>query len=267
METLMTTVEKQPASPPKTLVMHPDEWHARVQLAACYRIFDMLGWTEMIYNHITLRVPASVSGGERQFLINPFGLHYSEVTASNLVKIDAHGRVLDSSPYPVNPAGFVVHAAIHEGLPDAHCVMHTHTTAGVAVACLEDGLQQTNFYSAQLHERIAYHDFEGITIHAEEGPRLVANIRDRQAVILRNHGLLAWGPTLAQSFAMLWTLNRACEIQVSTFSMGPALRIPQEIAERCSRDSLQFDARHGAGQDVFDALVRQLDRVDTSYKD
>ena len=112
----MTTLEMQPASPPKSAGMHPDEWQARVQLAACYRIFDMLGWTEMIYNHITLRVPASVCGGERHFLINPFGLHYSEVCASNLVKIDAQGRVLDTSPYPVNPAGFVVHAAIHEGL-------------------------------------------------------------------------------------------------------------------------------------------------------
>jgi ribulose-5-phosphate 4-epimerase/fuculose-1-phosphate aldolase len=262
----MNTVS-EPASASARATTHPDEWNARVQLAACYRIFDRLGWTEMIYNHITLRLPESVTGGERHFLINPFGLHYSEVTASNLVKIDAQGHVLDGSKYPVNPAGFTVHAAIHEGIPDAHCVMHTHTTAGVAVACLEGGLQQTNFYSAQLHERIAYHDFEGITIHAEEGPRLVANIRDRQAVILRNHGLLAWGSTLAQTFAVLWTLNRACEIQIATFSMGPALRIPEDIAQRCSRDSLQFDVRHGAGQDVFDALVRQIDRVDTSYKD
>ena len=134
--------------------MHPDEWQARVQLAACYRIFDMLGWTEMIYNHITVRVPTSVSGDERQFLINPFGLHYSEVTAANLVKIDSRGRILDGSPYPVNPAGFTVHAAIHAGIQDAHCVMHTHTTAGVAVACLKGGLQQTNFYSAQLHNRV-----------------------------------------------------------------------------------------------------------------
>ncbi|HEX3381311.1 MAG TPA: class II aldolase/adducin family protein [Paraburkholderia sp.] len=263
---MAATLEAQPASPPRSATMHPDEWQARVQLAACYRIFDLLGWTEMIYNHITLRVPASVSGAERHFLINPFGLHYSEVTASNLVKIDAQGRVLDGSPYPVNPAGFVVHAAIHEGLPDAHCVMHTHTTAGVAVACLEEGLQQTNFYSAQLHDRIAYHDFEGITIHAEEGPRLLAHIGDRQAVILRNHGLLSWGRTLPQAFAILWTLNRACEIQMATFSMGRARPVPQEIAIRCSRDALQFDPRHGAGQDVFDALVRRVDRLDASYR-
>ena len=250
-----------------TAAMHPDEWQARVQLAACYRVFDMLGWTELIYNHITVRLPESVAGEAKQFLINPFGLHYSEVTARNLVKIDAQGRILDGSTYPVNPAGFTVHAALHEGIPDAHCVMHTHTTAGVAVACSEDGLQQTNFYSAQLHERIAYHDFEGITIHAEEGPRLVEHIGDRQAVILRNHGLLSWGTTLPQAFAILWTLNRACEIQVATFAMGRARPVPEAVAEQCSRDALQFGVRYGAGQDVFDALVRKVDRIDASYKD
>ena len=161
--------------PPGLSDMHPDERAARLQLAACYRIFAMLGWTEMIYNHITVRLPESVTGGEKQFLINPFGLHYTEVTASNLVKIDLNGNVLDGSTWPVNPAGFTVHAAIHDGLPDAHCVMHTHTTAGVAVACLQGGLQQTNFYTAQLHDMVAYHEFEGITIHADEGPRLLVD--------------------------------------------------------------------------------------------
>ena len=260
----METLERDEQA---TLPMHPDEWQARVQLAACYRVFDMLGWTELIYNHITVRLPEHVTGGAKQFLINPFGLTYSEVTARNLVKIDAQGRILDGSAYPVNPAGFTVHAALHEGIADAHCVMHTHTTAGVAVACSEGGLQQTNFYSAQLHERIAYHDFEGITIHAEEGPRLVEHIGDRQAVILRNHGLLSWGKTLPQAFAILWTLNRACEIQVATFAMGRARPVPEAIAEQCSRDALQFDVRYGAGQDVFDALVRKIDRIDASYKD
>jgi len=246
--------------------IHPDEHAARVQLAACYRIFAMLGWTEMIYNHITVRLPDSVTGGAKQFLINPFGLHYGEVTAGNLVKIDLAGRVLDGSPHPVNPAGFVLHAAIHGGIDHAHCVMHTHTTAGVAVACLEGGLQQSNFYSAQLHGMVAYHDFEGITIHAEEGPRVLKSIGDRPAVILRNHGLLAWGQTLPQTFAILWTLQRACEIQMATLSMGRALAVSEAIAEQCTRDSLQFSPEHGAGQDVFDALVRQVDRIDPSYR-
>ncbi len=280
--------------------MHPDEWAARLELAACYRVFAMLGWTEMIYNHITLRLPDSVrnfrqkgaespaagppQGGEApsggsdprsggawgpQFLINPFGLHYCEVTASNLVKIDLNGSVLDASAHRVNPAGFTVHAAIHAGIEGAHCVMHTHTTAGVSVACLKDGLQQTNFYTAQLHGMVAYHDFEGITIHADEGPRLLKSIGDKPAVILRNHGLLAWGGTLPQTFAILWTLQRACEIQLATFSMGgpqAALPVPEAVAARCTRDALQFSPSHGAGRDVFDALVRQVDRIDSSYR-
>ena len=246
---------------------HSDEWAARVQLAACYRIFAMLGWTEMIYNHITVRVPTTASGDEKQFLINPFGLHYSEVTASNLVKINLKGEVLDGSQHRINPAGFVVHATLHAGIDGAHCVMHTHTTAGVAVACLQSGLMQTNFYSAQLHNMVAYHDFEGITIHAEEGPRVLKSIGKKQAVILRNHGLLAWGSTVPETFAILWTLQRACEIQLATFSMGPAITVSDDIAARCTRDSLQFDVNHGgAGQDVFDALVRQVDRLDTSYR-
>lgn len=246
--------------------MHADELLARIELAACYRVFALLGWTELIYNHITVRLPDSVTGGAKQFLINPFGLHYSEVTASNLVKIDLQGRVLDGSPYPVNPAGFTVHAALHDGLPDAHCVMHTHTTAGMAVACLEGGLQQNNFYSAQLHGLVAYHDFEGITVHPDEAPRLLASIGDKPAVILRNHGLLAWGQTLPQTFVLLWTLNRACEIQLATLSMGPAIPISDAVARGCRDDALQFHPHHGAGKDVFDALVRQVERIDSSYR-
>ena len=246
---------------------HPDEWAARLQLAACYRIFAMLGWTEMIYNHITIRLPHSVSGDDKQFLINPFGLHYSEVTASNLVKINLKGEILDGSKFPVNPAGFVLHSTLHDGIDGAHCVMHTHTTAGVAVASLKDGLSQSNFYSAQLHDMVAYHDFEGITVHMEEGPRVLKSIGNKPAVILRNHGLLSWGKTLPEAFAMLWTLQRACEIQMATLSMGQPLPVPEAVAAKCTRDSLQFDQKHGgAGVDVFDALTRQVDRLDDSYK-
>ncbi len=246
---------------------HPEEWTARVQLAACYRIFDRLGWAEMIYNHITVRLPESVSGKQKQFLINPFGLHYSEVTASNLVRIDLEGRKLDASnPWPVNPAGFTVHAAIHDHVEEAHCVMHTHTTAGLAVASTAEGLAQNNFYSAQLHDLVAYHPFEGITIHAGETPRLLANMGGKPLLILRNHGLLAWGVTLPLAFVRLWTLQRACEIQVAQAALGKALPIPLGVAERTTTDSLQFNPRYGAGQDVYDALVRQLDRRDASYR-
>lgn len=239
-----------------------DEWRARVQLAAAYRIFDMLGWTELIYNHISLRVP----GPDRHFLINPFGLHYSEVTASNLVRIDLAGNIVGASDWPINPAGFTPHATIHANIADAHCVMHTHTTAGMAVACLEDGLSMSNFYSAQLHGKLAYHDFEGITVHGDEGPRLARNIGDRPAVVLRNHGLLAWGVSVPRAFAILWLLQRACEIQLATLSMGSPRLIPEDIQRKCTADSLQFSPRFGAGQDVFDALTRMVDRIDTGYR-
>ena len=256
----------QPVVPSLQARVHPDEWQARLQLAACYRVFAMLGWTEMIYNHITIRLPDSVSGGDKQFLINPFGLHYTEVTASNLVRINLAGDVLDDSPYPVNPAGYVLHSTIHGGIEGAHCVMHTHTTAGVAVASLEGGLSQSNFYSAQLHDMVAYHTFEGITVHAEEGPRVLQSIGHKPAVILRNHGLLSWGQTLPQTFAILWTLQRACEIQLATQSMGAPIPVPEGIAAKCTRDALQFNPNHGAGNDVFEALVRQVDRIDSGWR-
>lgn len=239
-----------------------EEWDARVQLAAAYRIFHLLGWTELIYNHISLRVP----GQDTQFLINPFGLHYSEVTASNLVKIDLLGNIIGNADWPINPAGFTPHATIHANIPRAHCVMHTHTTAGLAVACLEDGLSQSNFYSAQLHGKLAYHDFEGITVHAEEGPRLLRSIGDKPAVILRNHGLLAWGDDLPRAFAILWTLQRACEIQLATLSMGRPRLVSDDIARKCTTDSLQLNPKYGAGQDVFAALTRMVDRIDPGYR-
>jgi ribulose-5-phosphate 4-epimerase/fuculose-1-phosphate aldolase len=241
----------------------PTEAELRVQLAACYRVFHLLGWTELIYNHITVRIP----GPDRHFLINPFGLHYSEVKSSNLVKIDLEGRVIGDSTWPVNPAGFVLHSAIHQGIEGAHCVMHTHTTAGCAVACSQAGLSMDNFYSAQLHDRVAYHDFEGITVHADEGPRVIRSIGQRPAVILRNHGLLAWGDTLPYTFVVLWTLQRACEIQVAGAALGPTLAIPEAVQRKASQDALQFDPRRGGGRDVFAALVRMADRADPSYRD
>lgn len=241
-----------------------EEWRARVRLAATYRVFHLLGWTELIFNHITLRVP----GSEDQFLINPFGLTYDEVTASNLVKIDLEGNITGPSDYPVNPAGFVIHSAIHANAEDAHCVMHTHTSAGLAVACMEDGLRYDNFYAAQLHEMIAYHDFEGITVHDEEKPRLLRSMGDKRLLILRNHGLLSHGVTIAQAFALLWTLNRACEIQVLTDSMnGATLPLSSEITLAATRDSLQFSPKHRGADAILDALIRRVDRIDPSYKE
>lgn len=220
-----------------------EEWRARVELAACYRIFAHLGWVEMIYNHITLRIP----GPEKHLLINPFGLHYTEVCASNLIKIDLDGNKLSKSDYPVNPAGITPHTTIHRHRDDAHCIMHTHTTAGLAVACVKGGLSMTNFYSAQLYNRIAYHDFEGITVNPDEAGRLLASLGDKSLLVLRNHGLLATGKTLPQAFVTLWTAQRACEIQLASQSLNDDLiELPQHVLEQCSRVSLQYDENTAA---------------------
>jgi ribulose-5-phosphate 4-epimerase/fuculose-1-phosphate aldolase len=240
----------------------PAEWDARVQLAAAYRIFDHLGWSELIYNHLSLRVP----GEDGHFLINPFGLHYREVTASNLVKVDIDGRIVGHSDWPINPAGFTFHGAIHAERPQAHCVMHVHTTPTLAVCCLEDGLSFTNFYAAQLWGRIAYHDFEGITVRLDEGRRILASAGDQPVLLLRNHGPVVIGQTLAQAFALMWLVQRACEVQVASQGLGRLREIPVHVLEGCARDSLNFDPRFGAGQDAFAALQRQIDRIDPSYR-
>lgn len=238
------------------------EWQARVQLAACYRIFAHLGWAELIYNHISLRVP----GPDDHFLINPFGLHYTEVTASNLVKVDVDGNIIGNSDWPINPAGFTFHGAIHATLPDAHCVMHVHTTPTMAVCCSEEGLSYTNFYAAQLHGQVAHHDFEGITVHREEGARILASANGKRVLLLRNHGPVVIGHTLAQAFNILWLVQRACEIQVASASLGKLRQIPVPVLEGCVRDSLNFNPKYGAGEDSFAAMQRLIDRIDPGYR-
>jgi len=238
---------------------------ARVQLAACYRIFNHLGWVEMIFNHITLRVPGPRSDEPAFFLINPFGLHYSEITASSLVLIDIDGNPVRDSKWPVNRAGFVIHSAIHGAIPDAHCVMHTHTTNGMAVACQKDGLSPTNFYAAQLHGGVAYHDFEGITVEEGEKTRLVASIGHKRAVILRNHGLLAWGPSVPEAYMTLWTLQRACDIQIAASAAGPLNPIRDDVFAQTVRESGPGEKR--TCDDVFAAMQRLVDARDPSYRD
>ncbi len=238
------------------------EWEARVQLAAAYRIFDHLGWTELIYNHISLRVPNEPD----RYLINPFGLHYSEVCASNLVKVDLEGRIVGHSDWPINPAGITFHGAIHATLPDAHSVMHLHTTATQAVCCLKEGLSFTNFYAAQLYGKVAYHDFEGITVHREEGQRILRSAEGRPVLLLRNHGPVTIGHTLPQALSLMWLVNRACEIQLATRSMGETMAIPRPVLEKCVADSLQFNPKVGAGEDSFAALQRLVDRKDSGYR-
>lgn len=232
-----------------------DEAAARRELAACYRLFDGLGWTEAIFNHITLRVPAPA--GAAHYLINSFGLHYAEVRPDNLVKVDAQGGLVDDSGGQVNRAGYVIHGAIHQTRPDAHCVMHVHTTAGCAVACKQGGLRHDNFYSAMLFGQVGYHDYEGVTTSVDEQPRLVRSLGHHQYLILRHHGLLTVGRTVAEAFQRLWTLQRACEIQLaSDAGAGPNRVIATDILERVPATRLEAGDR-GVAQRMFDALLRR----------
>ncbi|MDZ7864207.1 MAG: class II aldolase/adducin family protein [Acidovorax sp.] len=234
--------------------MEPEEWRLRVQLAACYRVFHARGWSEEIFNHITVRVP----GPAAHFLINPFGLHYGEVTANNLQKIDLQGHPVGARDYPVNRAGFVIHSAIHAARGDAHCILHTHHTAGVAVSCKEEGLKFNNFYSAFLSGNVAYHAFEGITVHPGEQDRLVQSLGASNCLILRNHGLLVTGRSLPEAFYFNYVLQRACEVQVLADSMAGANTpiAPQALAVS-ARDVGLTDPDNDLHAKLFWAAVRR----------
>ncbi len=240
------------------------EWTARQELAACYRIFAMMGWDEMIFNHITLKVP----GEDGAFLINPYGMHFSEVTASSLIKIDKDGNKLDvDNPWHVNKAGFVQHSLFHAHLDDAHAIIHTHTTATVAVCSLEGGLQPVNFYACNFMGQIAYHDFEGVTVREEEGVRLLQNLGDKRILMLRNHGPVVMGKTLQEAFIKYWSLQRACEHQVATLSMGAAIPVANDVIAVHQRDLYMAAIPGAAGRAEFDAMVRKVDRIDGSWRD
>ncbi len=240
------------------------EWATRQELAACYRIFAMMGWEEMIFNHITVRVPDE----DHAYLINPYGMHYSEVTASSLIKIDSEGNKVDAdNPWHVNKAGFVQHSLFHKSLDDVHAVIHTHTTATMAVCSLEGGLQPVNFNACTLMNRLSYHDFEGITVREEEGERLLRNLGNNRILMLKNHGPVVMGRTLPAAFLAYWNLQRACEIQLATMSMGNAVMVSQDVISVHQRDLHEAMIPGGAGQAEFDAMVRLVDKVDTSWRD
>ncbi len=231
------------------------ESQMRRDLADCYRLFDWMGWTELIFNHITLRLP-DVAGRKTGYLINPFGLHYTEVRPDNLVAIDLDGEPLDGRPAAVNRAGFVIHSAIHGVRPDAHCIMHVHTTAGCAVASKEEGLRHDNFYSAMLYGDVAYHDYEGVTTSLDEQPRLVASLGTANHLVLRNHGLLAVGPDIPTTFNRLWVMQRACEIQLaSDAGRGPNRVIPAEILEKVP--ATRVAGKSETHRLIFEAMLRR----------
>lgn len=238
------------------------EWKARQDLAACYRIFDHLGWSESIYNHISYKVP----GEDHAFLINPYGLMYDEVTASNLVKIDIDGNVLAGN-YPVNKAGFTQHAYFHRHLDWAHAICHTHTTATMAVCASQNGLEPTNFYACNFIGQIGYHDFEGVTVRAEEGERLLQNLGGKRILMLRNHGPVVMGRTLPEMFLQAWALQRACEIQLATHAMGKPILISDDVIAVHQRDLGQVALPGGPGAADFEAWKRKIDRIDPSWRD
>lgn len=258
----------EPVPPTRVLDCSEAEWTARVELAACYRLIHHHGWTDQIYNHITARVPDTDE--RHEILINPYGLAYDEVCASNLVKIDLDGNILDGSRFGINMAGYTIHSAVHGARPDLRCVLHTHSRAGVAVSCLKEGFVPMTQGGLQFHERIAYHDYEGIALDLSERERLVADLGQHHTMILRNHGLLTCGPSVARTFSRLYYLEQACEVQLDVMKTGREITLPTpEVREHTARQWDSTEANSGADQDVpeWPAYLRMLDRIDPSYRD
>lgn len=240
-----------------------EEWRLRVDLAACYRLIAMFGWDDLVFTHVSARVP----GPEEHFLINAYGLLFEEMTASSLVKVDLQGNKVLDSPHPVNPAGFVIHSAVHEARPDVGCVLHTHSKAGVAVSAQAEGLQPISQTSLFAYATLAYHDYEGVALNDDEKPRLVADLGDKNALMLRNHGLLTTGPTIADAFLMMYVFETACQIQVMAQSSGGELiQVPAPIVAGIQKQADEVTRGLG-GQLVWPGLLRKLDRHDTSYRD
>lgn len=258
------TVVQQISDRPLRERVGGEEWNTRVELAAAYRLADMYGWaTTLIYNHISARLPAE--NGEERFLLNPFGLRYDEVTASNLVKIDLEGNVHDGSAHEINEAGYVIHSAIHAARPEVNCVIHTHTEVGMAVSCLEEGLMFVNQDALMFYGNVGYHEFEGIACDLEERQRLVADLGGNFALVLRNHGLLTVGRTIGEAFTLMFFLEKVCNAQIKLMSAGGRVRPLTEEVRR--RTAGQFDlAAEPMGRREWPALVRQLDAADGSYR-
>lgn len=234
----------------------------RIDLAAAYRLVARRGWDDLIYTHLTARVP----NDPECFLINPFGLRFDEVTASNLVKIDGQGRIVGNSPHPVNAVGFRIHATVHAARPDAHCVMHLHHVNGVAVSAQAAGLLPLSQHAMRFYGQVGYHDYEGLTLSAGEGGRLVASLGAHPALFLRNHGTLVVGRSVAEAFVLLDTLDRACDIQLRAQAGGVPLVMPgTAVLERTLRSLIADDEPEGARE--WPALLRLLEQTDPTYRD
>ena len=244
--------------------MAANEWYARLELAACYRLVDHFGWTSVVYNHITLRVPET-----DDFLINPFGLRYDEICASNLVRIDREGNNVGSSDWPVNKAGFVIHSAIHQGREDLHCVIHTHEPQSQALCATGHPVIPVTQEGCQFHERVGYHDFRGIVLDGSEGPELVAALgAQNHTLVLRNHGLITCGPDCIWAFVRHWQFIRNTQVQMMAHAAGNLLEIPAEVMvktrEQFEGGSAQADAK--IRHPEWPALVRLIDAKDPGWK-
>ena len=238
------------------------EWRVRVDLAACYRLVALFGWDDLIFTHISARVP----GPEHHFLINPYGCGFDEITASSLVKVDLAGRKVDDVPAPINPAGFTIHGAIHAARPDAACVVHVHTLNGVAVSAQADGVLPLSQHSMFVLASLAYHEYEGVALEDDEKPRLVRDLGDKRFLMLRNHGLLTVGQSVAEAFVAMYFFETTCALQVRAQAGGAALlRIPAHIVANAPA---QFRAvTHGAGAALaWPALLGRLDRSNPGYE-
>jgi ribulose-5-phosphate 4-epimerase/fuculose-1-phosphate aldolase len=238
-----------------------EEWQTRVDLAACYRLVARFGWSDLVFTHISARVP----GVSDQFLINPYGLLFDEMTASSLVKVGVAGEKLDDSPFPVNPAGFVIHSAVHSARHDAQCVLHVHSLNGVAVSAQRDGVLPISQQSMFVLASLGYHDYEGVALNDAEKPRLIADLGNKTFLMLRNHGLLTVGPSIADAFLAMYIFEAACSIQIrAQAGSGDLAFIPRELLAGAQAQAAAATRSLG-GKLVWPGLLRMLDRVDSSY--
>ncbi len=268
----MHAIQNPPVAVGDATAMSEEERRARIDLAACYRLIDLYGMSDGILNHISARVP----GRDEHFLINPFGLLYEEITASSLIKVDLDGTVLANADprYTINLPGYVIHSAIHGARHDVACVLHTHTPAGMAVSALECGLLPINQTAMRFAGSVAYHDFEGVAVDTDERRRLVADLGDNDVMILRNHGLLAVGRTVAEAFVNMQRLERACQTQLLAMSAGsPLVSLATDLVDKTFQQLRQAPTpaadgrRLPHGEREWPALLRKLDRIDPSYRD
>jgi ribulose-5-phosphate 4-epimerase/fuculose-1-phosphate aldolase len=238
------------------------EWQTRVDLAACYRLVAHFGWDDLIFTHLTARVP----GPDHHFLINPYGMMFDEITASSLVKIDLEGKKLLDSPYEINPAGFTIHSAIHAARDDAKAVLHTHSVNGVAVSAQKDGVLPISQTSMFVLSSLAYHDYEGLAVNADEKPRLVRDLGDKRFFMLRNHGLLTVAPSVADAFVQLYQFEAACMVQVRAQAGGELRMIDPKVVAAVGEMARTVTRGVGAGALTWPALLRKLDKLDPSFR-